>query len=116
MRARCIVVKEGSELRQLCLCEVFLRANEFRDACVLVVVGDNFDELGEVVSIPFAYPHREQVDILVELIKESNCLDDHVVNPVDVELQLGARIGVTQAKLSFRQVIALQTYEELGGM
>ena len=43
--------------------------------------------------------HWEGVYVLVKLVKQTDRLDDHVVRPIDIELDLGTRVAVTQAKL-----------------
>ena len=40
-------------------------------------------------SVPDA--HRERVEVLVQLVQERDGLDDHVVRPVHVELDLAPR-------------------------
>jgi hypothetical protein len=40
--------------------------------------------------------HGEGIDIFVQLIEQSNRLNDHVVNTVDVELDFGSGIGVAK--------------------
>jgi hypothetical protein len=69
-----------------------------------------------VVTIPFANTHREEVHVFVELVEECNGLDDHIVNTVDVELEFGARVGVTKAELSFLDVVCLKALQEFCGM
>ena len=49
-------------------------------------VGNEFVEFGEMPSVPFSASHGEGVEIFVELIRERDGLDDHVVGSVDVEL------------------------------
>ena len=48
---------------------------------------------------PLPDPHRERVDILVQLVEECDALDDHVVGLVHVELDLGAAVAVRQTQL-----------------
>ena len=48
---------------------------------------------------PLPDPHRERVDILVQLVEECDALDDHVVGLVHVELNLGAAVAVGQTQL-----------------
>ena len=43
---------------------------------------------GQLAHRPDA--HGESVDVLVELVEETDALDDHVVHAVHVELHLGA--------------------------
>lgn len=44
-------------------------------------------------------PHGKGVDVLVELVHQRNGLDDHVVRPIHVELDLSPGVRVTQAQL-----------------
>lgn len=66
--------------------ELLFWADEFCDSGVFVVVRDESDEFGEMVAVPLAYAHREEVDVLVELVEERDGLDDHVIDPIHVEL------------------------------
>jgi hypothetical protein len=116
LRADRVVVEDRGELWQLVLVEALLLADEERAARVLVVVGHDADELGEVVAVPLADAHRERVYVLVELVEERGGLDDHVVDPVHVELDLGARVGVAEPELRRREVARLEPAQELGCM
>lgn len=73
---------------QLVFGKGLLICDELCDACIEVVVGYELDELGEMVPIPFTNSHGKQIDVLVELVQKSNSLNDHVINPVDIELEL----------------------------
>jgi len=108
-----VVVKELSQVGQRVLGESRLVADERDDLGVLVVVGHELDELGEVPAVPLAHAHRERVDVLVELVQERDRLDDHVVGPVHVELDLGARVGVSESQLGPAHVARLEAGEEL---
>lgn len=69
-----------------------------------------------MVSIPFTNAHREQVDVFIELVKEGNGLNDHVIDTVDVEFQFGAGIRVAETELGFCYVVCLKTFEEFSGV
>ena len=43
--------------------------------------------------------HAERVDVLVDLVKDVDGLDDHVVRAVHVELDLATRVAVAEAEL-----------------
>lgn len=43
--------------------------------------------------------HGEGVDVFVQLVQQSNGLDDHVVCPVDVEFDFGSGVAVTETQL-----------------
>ncbi len=113
LRSRGIVAEEGGEVGELVDGEGLLCADEFGDAGVLVVVWHELDEFGKVVAVPLAYAHGEEVDVLVELVEESDGLDDHVVDAVHVELYLRARVGMAEAELGLGEVVGLQTFEQL---
>lgn len=60
------------------------------------------------------YPHRECVDILVQLIEECDALDDHVVRSVHVELHLGSGVRVAETQLGNRRCLAGEALHQLG--
>jgi hypothetical protein len=43
--------------------------------------------------------HAKRVNVLVNLVKNADGLDDHVVRAVHIELDLGARVAVSETKL-----------------
>ena len=45
--------------------------------------------------------HGERIDIFVELIEQSDGLNDHVINPIDVEFHFSTWIGMAKTQLSF---------------
>ena len=106
-----VVVQNLLHVLEVRLGKPALVSDELGHPGVLVVVGNESDELGEVPSVPgmskiglsasevakertktssnspLSHSHGEGVDVLVELIRESDSLDDHVVGSVDVELE-----------------------------
>ena len=70
-------------------------------------------QLWEVVRVPLTHPHSKRVDILVQLIQESNALDDHVVRSVDIELDLAPGVGMAKTKLGFSRGFRCQGLDEL---
>ena len=66
--------------------------------------------------VPFADTHRECVDSLVQLVEDSNSLDNVVVITLDGELDLSARIGVTKTKLGSVHVTLAKLLQQLSGM
>jgi hypothetical protein len=62
--------------------------------------------------VPFAAPHGKGVNVLVELVEERNALDDHVVRPVHVELDLGAGVGVRETELGPLNVTVAKVGDE----
>lgn len=93
-----------------------LVANSLDDLGVLSIVGDHLDKLGEVPAVPFTDTHGEKVDILVELVKQSDSLNDHVVGSVHVELDFGTRVGMTKTEASLNEVVDLEAGKKLLGM
>lgn len=77
------------------------------------LVVDDLDELGKVPRIPFPHPHHKSIDILVESVEQGNCLDDHIVHLVYVELDLGAGVRVGQAELGLAEVVVRETVDVL---
>lgn len=67
----------------------------------------------EMPAIPLLDAHGVGVQVLVQLIEQTDSLDDHVVRAVDVELNLGTRVTVTQTKLGSEKAGTLQTLDEL---
>lgn len=43
--------------------------------------------------------HGESVDVFVQLVQQSDRLDDHVVDPVHIELHLGSGVAVAETQL-----------------
>lgn len=63
--------------------------------------------------------HGECVYVFVQLIQQSNGLDDHVVGPVDVKLDLSSWVAVAETQLclgggqgseTFHQGVEVQTH------
>lgn len=53
--------------------------------------------------------HGESVDVFVQLIQQSNGLDDHVVDPVDIELYFSSGVAVAKTQLCLGSSLASQT-------
>ena len=70
-------------------------------------------QLWEVVRVPLSHPHSKRVDVLVQLIQESDALDDHVVRSVDVELHLAPGVGMAETELRFARGLWCQGLDEL---
>lgn len=63
--------------------------------------------------------HGEGVDVFVQLIQQSDGLDDHVVSPIDIELHFRSRVAVAKTQLglggsqgsqTLHQGVEVQTY------
>jgi hypothetical protein len=63
--------------------------------------------------VPFSYSHRKGVDGLVQLIQNSNSLDDMVVVTLNRELDLGTGVSVTKTQLSGIQIALSETFQKL---
>lgn len=48
---------------------------------------------------PLPDTHGESVDVFVQLIQQSNWLDDHVVGSVDIKLYFGSGVTVAETQL-----------------
>lgn len=79
------------------------------NAGVHVVVGNNFDELWEVVGVPLPDPHGKRIDVFVQLVKQGDTLDDHVVHTVHVELDLGSGVAVSKTQLGLARGLDSET-------
>ena len=94
-----IILHKGSDVMQVLVGQVLLVLDVQSKLGVARIVGHNLDEFREMPRVPFSDTHRECVDSLVKLVKDSNGLDDVVVVTLHGELDLGTRIGVTKTKL-----------------
>ena len=90
-----------------------LVANGLHATRVVVVIGDDADELREVPAVPLADAHSEGIDVLLELVEQANALDDHVVHAVHVELDFGATVAVGKTELGLVEVLLLKVGDEL---
>lgn len=127
------------ELLQQIVRHFFAVLNDLHAFRVHVVVRDDFDELREMVAVPFSEKktlifncfqgvfklylgyyspnsHRKRVDILIELIEQINSLNDHIINSIDVELDLGSGVSVSETELSLRLALVGQSLDEIGEM
>jgi len=59
---------------------------------------------------PLLQPHAKSVDVLVELLDESDRLDDGLVLPVDVGRALGPREAVAQTERGLPHVLLFDLY------
>jgi hypothetical protein len=124
-----VVVNDSGEVMEVVFGEARLVANGQDDLGVLVVVGDDLGQLGEVPSVVLAQAHAELVQlqrvstqlqqahghthILVDLVERRNGLDDVVVLLLDAELDLCARVGVAETEDGPVDVAGLQLLDEL---
>ncbi|KAH3661226.1 hypothetical protein OGAPHI_006633 [Ogataea philodendri] len=65
-------------------------------------------------SVPLLDSHGVSVDVLVQLVEQSNGLDDVIVVLLNRKLNLGSGVGVSKTKLGSFQVSLLKTLEQLG--
>lgn len=94
-----VIIHQGCEVVQLVFRQGLLVPDEERHLGIAVVLRDDLDELGEMPRVPFAHAHGERVDGLVELVNDCDGLDDVVVVALYGELDLCARVGMTQTEL-----------------
>ena len=111
-----IILHKGSDVMQVLVGEVLLVLDVQSKLGVARIVGHDLDEFREMPRVPFSDTHRECVDSLVKLIKDSNGLDDVVVITLHGELDLGTRIGVTKTKLGSGHVSLTKLLQQLCGM
>ena len=111
-----IILHKGSDFMQVLIGQVLLVLDVQSKLGVARIVGHNLDEFREMPRVPFSDTHRECVDSLVKLVKDSNGLDDVVVVTLHGELDLGTRIGVTKTKLGSGHVSLAQLLQQLRGM
>ena len=69
-----------------------------------------------IIHSPLSDPHGEGVDVLVELVEQSDALNDHVVGLVDVELNLGPAVAVGEAELGLVGGAGCEPLHQLGEM
>ena len=111
-----IILHEGSDVMLVLVGQVGFVLHEQSDLCVALVVRHDLDKFGEMPRVPFPDAHRESVDCLVQLIENSNSLDDMVVVTLHRELNFRARISVTKTKLGSGHVSLAQLLQQLRGM
>lgn len=75
--------------------------------CENNVIIDDFCELREMPREPLLQSHTKSVNVLVELLDQSNRLDDRLVLPVHVRGALGPREAVAQTELRLPHVFVL---------
>ena len=78
-----------------------------------LVVIDDFGQLGEVPREPFFKPHAEGVNVLVQLLDQSNCLNNGFVLPVYVGGALLAGEGVAQTELGSSHILIIDLLHNL---
>ncbi|KAI6768706.1 hypothetical protein HG531_010895 [Fusarium graminearum] len=104
----------GKDLRKVAVGNVGAHANSENDASVGQVVVKNLGHLGEVPSVPLLGSHGVNVELLVEVVKELDSLDDHGVDLIGRELELVARHGVRKTQSHAVKVLLKQAGDEVG--
>lgn len=56
--------------------------------------------------------HGEGVDVFVQLIQQSNGLDDHVIYPVDIKLDFSSGVAVAKTQLCLGGSQGSQTFHQ----
>lgn len=109
-----VILNESGNVVEALVAEGLLVLDEQSNLGVTLVVADNLDQLGEVPRVPLTDTHSKSVDGLVELVEDSNGLDDVVVVTLDGELNLGTGVSVTQTKLSGVNITITELLQQLG--
>ncbi|MNE76634.1 hypothetical protein D3C80_1728790 [compost metagenome] len=63
-------------------------------------------------SVPLSHSHGKSVHVLVQLIEHGNGLNNHIVSLVDIELDLGTRVGMGETQLSLLYITLLDSLDE----
>lgn len=99
-----LVAEESLQGVQKLVGRVLAALQQVNNASVQDVVIQDLDELGEVPRVPLTNTHGECVDVLVQLVQQGDALNDHVIGLVDVELNLGTRVRVSETTLGCDEV------------
>ena len=78
---------------------------------IRLVIRDDLDQFGEMPRVPFLDSHGEQVQVLFDLFKEGDGLDDVLVLSGDVSSDLRSGERVTKTQRDFHEVRILEIYE-----
>lgn len=77
------------------------------------VVIDDFGELREVPRKPFFEPHAKCVNVFVQLLNESNGLNNRFVLPVHISRALLSGERVTETQLGSSQIFFFHLFHDL---
>ena len=74
------------------------------DACKNKGIAYDLVEFRKVPRIPFPYAHCARIEIFIDLIEKTDCLNDHIILAIDIKLDLGTGVRVAQTELgAFRK-------------
>ena len=73
--------------------------DELRAARKHVVILDDRLELREMPAVPFLDTHRKCIEVFVELIQESDALDNHIIRTTGIKLDARTRVGMAETEL-----------------
>ena len=71
---------------------------------ISVVVGNYLGQLWEMPRKPFLDPHREGVQVLVQLVKDSNALDDMFVLSINIQADSVSGEGMAQTQICLQKI------------
>lgn len=111
-----IILHKGSNVMQVLIGQALLVLHEQSKLSVALVVRHDLDKFGEMPRVPFPDTHRECVDSLVQLVEDSDSLNNVVVITLDGELDLSARVSMTKTKLGSVHVTLAKLLQQLRGM
>ena len=85
--------------------------DQFDQLDIRLVIRDNLDQFREMPRVPFLDSHGEQVQVLFDLFKEGDGLDDVLVLSGDVSGDLRSGERVTETQTDFHEVRILEIYK-----
>jgi len=100
-------------LTQFIIVQSALVFDQFAEASEFAVIGNDLDQFGEMPRVPFSASHGEGIEIFIQLIQERDTLDDHVIDSIDIEFDLGSRVSVSETSLRLEEITFLEFFDEL---
>mmetsp|Transcript_8725 Transcript_8725/g.10580 ORF Transcript_8725/g.10580 Transcript_8725/m.10580 type:complete len:217 (+) Transcript_8725:586-1236(+) len=94
----------GLHQRLLFACVAISDANDLGNLCISNVVSDNLRELWEMPRVPFPNPHGKGVDVLVQVVQQSDGVHNGLVLSVGIQLHAMPAEGMAQAQTGLVQV------------
>mmetsp|Transcript_10245 Transcript_10245/g.25742 ORF Transcript_10245/g.25742 Transcript_10245/m.25742 type:complete len:235 (+) Transcript_10245:636-1340(+) len=102
----------GQESRKRGVASICAHAHRFHALCVENVVCDDLSHFREVPPVPFLNAHGVSVELLIQVIQQSDGLDNHDIHLIRAELQFEARQTVGQTKGHGLQVIGVNLSQQ----
>mmetsp|Transcript_47695 Transcript_47695/g.103749 ORF Transcript_47695/g.103749 Transcript_47695/m.103749 type:complete len:207 (+) Transcript_47695:692-1312(+) len=91
-----------------------LQTHILHDLRICEILCDDLAHLREVPPVPLPQPHREVVQLLVQIFEQPDSLDDHGVYLVWRELQLEAGERMGQSQRHAPHLVLSETLDERG--